>query len=72
MRVLLAGGGLKPGIVGASNSKGEVPADAPYRPENILAMLYRHLGIDPTHTFNDLSGRPRYLLEEREIVRELV
>jgi hypothetical protein len=72
MSVLLAGGGLKPGIVGASNSKGEVPADTPYRPENILAMLYRHLGIDPAMTLNDLSGRPRYLLEEREIVRELV
>ena len=72
MSVLLAGGGLRPGIVGASNSKGEVPADAPYRPENILAMIYRHLGIDPAHTFTDLSGRPRYLLEEREFVRELI
>ena len=72
MSVLLAGGGLRPGIVGASNSKGEVPADAPYRPENILAMIYRHLGIAPAHTLNDLSGRPRYLLEEREFVRELV
>lgn len=72
MSVLLAGGGLKPGIVGASNSKGEVPTDAPYRPENVLAMIYRHLGIDPAHTLSDHSGRPRYLLEEREIVRELV
>ncbi|MBP88123.1 MAG: hypothetical protein CMJ64_15625 [Planctomycetaceae bacterium] len=72
MSVLLAGGGLQPGIIGASTPKGEVPADAPYRPENILAMIYRHFGIDPAHTFNDFSGRPRYLLEEREIVRELV
>jgi len=72
MSVLLAGGGLRTGIVGASNSKGEVPTDAKYRPENILAMIYRHLDIDPSHTFDDLSGRPRFLLEEREIVRELV
>jgi hypothetical protein len=72
MSVLLAGGGLKPGIVGSSNANGEVPADAPYRPENILAMIYRHLGIAPTHTLNDLSGRPRYLLEEHELVRELI
>ena len=68
----MAGGGLQNGIIGASNSKGEVPTDASYRPENILAMIYRHLGIDPSHTFNDFSGRPRYLLEEREIVRELI
>jgi hypothetical protein len=72
MSVMLAGGGLKPGIVGSSNSKGEVPATNEYRPENILAMLYRHLGIDPVMTFNDVSGRPRYLLEERELVHELI
>jgi hypothetical protein len=49
-----------------------VPATNEYRPENILAMLYRHLGIDPVMTFNDASGRPRYLLEERELVHELI
>ncbi len=72
MSVLLAGGGLAPGIIGASNSKGEVPAEAPYRPENVLAMLYRHLGIAPAITFDDYSGRPRYILERRELIRELV
>jgi hypothetical protein len=72
MSVLMAGGGLNHGIVGASNPKGEVPVDAPYRPANILSMIYRHLGIDPANTINDLTGRPRYLLEEREPVRELV
>lgn len=71
MSVLLAGGGLQPGIVGASNRKGEVPVEAPYRPENVLAMIYRHLGIDPQMTFNDFSGRPRYLLEERRLISEL-
>lgn len=72
MSVLLAGGGLKPGVIGSSNTKGEVPASAPYRPENVLATIYRHLGIDASQTFTDLSGRPRYLLEEREIIREIV
>ena len=73
MSVLLACGGLRTGqIVGSSNSKGEVPADKPYRPENVLATLYRHLGIDTNTTFPDLSGRPRYLLEKPELVQELV
>ena len=72
MSVLLAGGGLKPGVVGASNSKGEVPIAAPYRPENVLAMVYRHLGIDPTLVFDDFAGRPRYILERRELIQELV
>lgn len=71
MSVLLAGGGLQPGIVGASNSRGEVPAAAAYRPENVLAMIYRHLGIDPHLTFNDFAGRPRFVLEECGLITEL-
>ncbi len=72
MSVMLAGGGLQPGVLGSSNSRGEVPATSPYRPENVLAMLYRHLGIDPSRTFDDFTGRPRYVLERRELIRELV
>lgn len=72
MSVVLAGGGLKPGIVGASNSKGEVPVESPYGPENVLAMVYRHLGIDPAQTFADLAGRPRHILEERNLIKELI
>src|SRR5690606_26526490 len=54
MSVALAGGGLKMGqIIGASNRKGEVPTESPYRPEDVLGMVYRHLGIDPGETFAD-------------------
>ena len=72
MSVLLAGGGLQPGIFGSSTAKGETPLDMPYRPENVLAMLYRHLGIDASMTFDDFSGRPRYVLEERELIHEII
>ncbi len=73
MSVMMAGGGLRTGqVVGSSDSKGAVPKDRPYRPENVLAVLYRHLGIDPSITILDPSGRPRYLLEERRLVEELV
>ncbi|MCA8995435.1 MAG: DUF1501 domain-containing protein, partial [Planctomycetaceae bacterium] len=59
-------------VVGASDATGSSPAEAPYRPENVLAVLYQHLGIDPSQTFSDNSGRPRFLLEERELISELV
>lgn len=73
MSVMLSGGGLKMGqIIGSSNAKGEVPQDTPYRPEHVLATVYRHLGIDPVITHNDLTGRPRYILERRELIRELI
>jgi hypothetical protein len=73
MSVMISGGGLRVGqVVGASNDKGEEPIDSPYRPENVLAMVYRHLEIDPQRTFSDHSGRPRYLLEERGLIQELI
>ena len=72
MSVLLAGGGLRVGqVVGASSRKGEVPVEAAYRPENVLATVYRHLGIDPAMTFQEFGGRPRHLLECREVIKEL-
>ena len=44
LSVLVAAGGLrKRQFIGESNSRGEEPTDAPYRPENVLAMVYRHL-----------------------------
>ena len=33
--------------------------------------FYRHLGIDTGATFLDNSGRPRYVLERRELIKEL-
>lgn len=71
MSVLLAGGRLQRGVFGESNSRGEVPTSMPYRPENVLATVYQHLGIDPAQTFADLSGRPRYILEDRKVIREI-
>ena len=72
MSVLLAGGGLKTGqVIGNSNRKGEIPTASPYRPEDILGVVYRHLGIDPELTFEDHAGRPRYVLERAEPIVEL-
>ncbi|MDA1165403.1 MAG: DUF1501 domain-containing protein [Planctomycetota bacterium] len=73
MSVMLSGGGLKVGqVIGASDSHGGTPVESPYRPENVLAVLYRHLGIDSSLTFPDNAGRPRYLLERRELISELI
>jgi hypothetical protein len=38
----------------------------------VLAMVYRHLGIDPAMAFPDFTGRPRHVLEEREPIVELL
>lgn len=71
--VLLSGGGLRMGqVVGATNSKAEYPTERPYTPKDILATLYRHLGIDWQVTFPDHSGRPVHILSEGSPIRELI
>src|SRR5881409_1969055 len=71
--VLFSGGGLKMGqYVGATNSSGEHPVTRAYTPQNILATLYHVLGIDPSATIPDHNGRPQYLLDDREPVKELI
>ena len=73
MSALVAGGGLKMGqAIGATDSQGGQSRSTPYTPANVLANLYRHLGIDPSATIPDLSKRPMAVLDDREPVRELV
>ncbi len=73
MSVALAGGGLRTGqVIGASNSRGEVPLQRPLKPEDVLATVYRHLGIDPTTSFLNHAGRPIPILFDGEPIHELL
>jgi hypothetical protein len=57
--VLLAGGGVKRGLVyGASDKSGAYPAENAVRPDDIAATLYQLLGIDPQTEVYDTSKRP--------------
>ena len=70
---LLSGGGLRTGqVVGATNSKGEYPKERPLTPQDLLATVYRHLGIDPGHEMKDASGRPVPVLAEGRPIAELI
>ena len=72
-RFWVAGGGLKTGqIIGATDAHGEQVVGTPIRMQNVLATLYRLLGIDPATTFPDYNGRPQYLLENRRPVAGLL
>jgi hypothetical protein len=73
MSALVAGGGLKMGqAIGSSSDRGETPKDRPYRPAELLATLYRAVGIDPGKTFVNGAGRPVYILDDRNPVEELL
>ena len=73
MCALVSGGGLKMGqVIGATNSRGEYPQDRPLTPQDMLATMYRHLGIDYRREFLDLAGRPIPILSHGEPIRELL
>lgn len=71
---LLAGGGMRMGqVIGSTNRLGELPHDRPIHYQDVFATLYRQLGIDVEFTtIPDHRGRPQYLLDRREPIRELV
>ncbi len=70
--VMMAGGGLRGGtVVGATNSKAEFPVERPLKPHDLLATVYKVMGIDPTISFRDFAGRPVPILTEGEAIHEV-
>lgn len=70
---LVAGGGWRTGqVIGATNSKAEYPTERPLTPQDLLATLYAHLGIDPHGTLLDFTGRPTPILDAGRVIEELV
>ena len=73
MSAMVAGGGLKMGqAVGASTAKGERPKDRAYSVPQVLSTLYGAIGVDPSQTFPNGSGRPMYIQDDRDVVKELL
>ncbi len=72
MSILVSGGGMPMGqIIGQTNRFGEHPVDLQHDPHDILATIYKHLGIDHTQEFLDPQGRPIPLTRGTPI-RELI
>jgi Protein of unknown function (DUF1501) len=72
--VLMGCGSMKMGqVIGKSSARGEYVVDRPISPQDVAATVYHHLGIDGRSiTFPDRTGRPTYLIENGEPIRELV
>ncbi|HSQ55762.1 MAG TPA: DUF1501 domain-containing protein, partial [Gemmata sp.] len=68
---VLAGGGVKGGrVVGESDSKGAFPKSNPKTPQDVIATVYRHLGIDTEEHYLD-NGRPVPVLPCGKVIEEL-
>lgn len=73
MSAMVAGGGLKMGqAIGSSSARGEYPRDRRVTASQVLSTLYHAMGIDPAMTFPNQTGRPMYVLDDRQVISELV
>ena len=72
MSAVLAGGGIHAGqIIGATDSTGAAPKERPLGPGDLLASIYRVLGIDPQSTVVDRQNRPIPILSSGQPIAEL-
>lgn len=71
--MLFAGGGLNPGqLIGATDKRGEEVISRRVGPNDFLATIYQHLGIDYEHVaIQDFSGRPNPIVNNGQAIREL-
>ncbi|HWA99102.1 MAG TPA: DUF1501 domain-containing protein [Pirellulales bacterium] len=73
MFAVLAGGGMKTGqVIGASDEKGQGPANDAIVPDDIAASLFTVLGINPHKEYQTSSGRPIMVSRDGKVIRELV
>ena len=71
--VMLAGGGIRPGhVYGASDPAGAYPADNPTTPADILATIYRLLGVDHRQQLYDRFERPHQVVSRGNVVPGLL
>jgi hypothetical protein len=71
---VVAGGGFKTGqVIGATDRLGGEPTERPVHFGEVFATLYHWLGLDITNvTLPDLSGRPQYLVDGWQPMKELL
>jgi hypothetical protein len=72
MSIVMAGAGVKGGqVLGATNARGEEPAEMPLKPEDVAASFYHALGIDHHKEFQTPVGRPVHVVRDGSVIKEL-
>jgi hypothetical protein len=71
---LLAGGGMRTGqVIGETDRYAAAAISRPVSYQDVFATLYHNLGINARAvTITDPTGRPQYLLDHGEVIREVV
>jgi hypothetical protein len=67
----MAGGGLRRGeVIGSSDAHAAEPHDRPITPPELVATIYRSLGLDPMRTIALRDGEPMALAQGAEPIAE--
>src|SRR5262249_50995915 len=70
---LFFGGALRMGqVIGETDSRAERARTGNVGFQNLIGTIYHVLGIDRRAQLTDFNGRPQYLLDDPEPVRELI
>ncbi len=65
---LMAGGGIRGGqVYGASDNRGAYPSENPISPQDLVATMYRSLGVATESVLHDSLNRPHQLLAGRPV-----
>ncbi len=73
MSMAVAGGGMRHGqVIGATEKDGGTIKERPVTPGDLAATIYHHMGVPLDATYTDTSGRPRYIVENGQPIRELL
>jgi uncharacterized protein (DUF1501 family) len=71
--VMLAGGGLRSGVVlGSSTRGGDLPLDRPTHFSDIVATIYQQLGVSTNEMLRDSLNRPIPVLDGGKPIAELL
>lgn len=71
--VVMAGGGLKQGIVlGESDARAEFPKERPISPQDVLATMYHQLGINREKSYRNDADRPVEILNYGKPIQEII
>ncbi|HEY7426285.1 MAG TPA: DUF1501 domain-containing protein [Gemmataceae bacterium] len=73
MSMAVAGGGMRHGqVIGATEKDGGTIKERPVTPGDLAATIYHHMGVPLDATYADTNGRPRYIVENGQPIRELL
>ena len=59
-------------VVGETTSKSEYPIRDALTPQDLLATVYRHLGVDTEQTYRNFAGRPVPILFSGSPIQSLI